>query len=105
MRHAQYDGGKIIAHYACAQSFPTVAVEDDHPDLLAYKANVQRTIDPPTDVRIAGTVRRSAYARGLTKVLAEKLAMSESELLQAIITAAREQPADAGTVGEDVDGG
>lgn len=95
MRYAQYDPvtGEVIAHFAGPQhAVETVELPDDHPDILAYKARVQASIHPSVDLHVAGTVRRSPYARGLTRILAERFGITERELLEAIIEAAKREP-------------
>jgi hypothetical protein len=85
MRFVQRDHtGAVVGHFANPQPFATECLYDDHPDIEAYKRAKERQKNPGPAEHIKGTMRRSVYARGLTRVLATRFGMTETELLQAI---------------------
>jgi len=85
MRFVQRDQtGKVVGHFANPQPFATECLDDTHPDIEAYKIAKELQKNPGPADRIKGTMRRSIYARGLTRVLAARFGMTESDLLQAI---------------------
>ncbi len=83
--------GQVVAHFANEQPFATEGLPDDHPDLADYRQRVKASIKPPAAVHVAGTIRRSPFARGLLQVLAAHLQMAPEELLRQITVAATEQ--------------
>ena len=86
MRFVQRDPvtKEVIGHFANEQTYAKEVLPDDHPDIQAFKDRRAALMNPPSGARITGTVRRSAYARGLTRVLAKRLGLSEAELLNLI---------------------
>lgn len=76
--------GEVVGHFANEQTYAKEQLPDDHPDIAAYKRRRAEFVNPSNAVRVAGTVRRSAYARGLTRVLAKHLGITEAELLKLI---------------------
>jgi len=79
--------GQVTAHFANEQTFATECLPEDHPDIADYRRRVQAAIKPPAAVHVAGTVRRSPFARGLLHVLAQHLQISPDELLRQITAA------------------
>lgn len=88
-RFVQRDkSGKVIGHYANPHDYATECVPEDHPDILDYKARVEELKHPSPELHIAGTFRRSPFARGLIRLLANKFGVAEAELLRLIAEAA-----------------
>jgi hypothetical protein len=81
---------KVLGHFANPQTYATECVPDDHPDILDYMARRDHQRDPPTDVRINSTVIKSAWARGVTRLLAKHLEITEAELIVMIKAEAKE---------------
>ena len=101
MRYVQRDEhGVVIGHYANPQPFAQEPVADDHPDIEAFKQWRRDLAKPSAALHISGTIRRSPYARGLTRVLAKQLGLSEAALIALIVEAAE----DATSRGAEVDG-
>jgi hypothetical protein len=86
MRYAQYcpKTGLLLGHYANEQSYTTVCIPDDHPDIADYNLRRDHARITPVGVRVNSTVIKSAWARGLTRLLAKHLGMTEQELVAAI---------------------
>jgi hypothetical protein len=98
MRYVQRDAeGKVIAHFANAQEYATEALPDDHADIEAFRAWRRVLAKPSAALHVAGTLRRSPFARGLIKVLARRLKLSEAKLLADVVAAAEEEQPRSGT--------
>jgi hypothetical protein len=88
--HRCPETNRVLGHFANPQSYATECVPDDHPDIEAYKAHRDFQRNPPVPVRVNSTVIKSAWARGLTRLLAKQMNLTEGELVQMIKDAASE---------------
>ena len=85
-RYVQRDEktGEVIAHFANEQPYAKELLDEDHPHIRAFKECMEKLRNPNAAVRIEGTMRRSAYARGLTRVLAARFGITPEQLLAEI---------------------
>lgn len=92
MRYVQRDEtGQLIGHFANEQPYAKELVADDHPDILAWQAARDYRQHPSVHIRVEATLARSPFARGLTRVVARALSLTEAELIQQVKDAAGEQ--------------
>ena len=90
MRYVQRDPvtKEVVGHYEYEHAYARERLHDKHPDILAFmaKAEDNRTLDQ----RIKDRVKKSAWARGMTRVLAARFGMTEEELTMLILEASKD---------------
>jgi hypothetical protein len=86
MRFVQRDpaSNKIIGHFANPQPYAQEELADDHPDILAYKAEREAAkILTPAQLIDKNFVRNPMF-RGLIRVLAQRFNITPQQLIDAI---------------------
>ena len=84
MRYVRRDSqGRVDAHFAHPNAQAQELLPDDHPEILEFKARASdnRTLEQ----RLRDRLQKSVYARGMMRLMAKNMGISEEEVYKMVL--------------------